>query len=327
MRLTLLTPRTVRQRRDSGDVYDDRSSFAIVNRLLPVPSFTAELSGECELLNAAPRCLVITTSRLRIEQSAPSNATTDMLAPRNGGGLHAQWQPPTPSSSTLRVRLILDAVHQSTSLWWPGKANPRQLPGTIRTLDKADGPTEMRCDKITTGGGEATNNPEEAHCAMGVISRDGWALLDDTMTGRFDGDGEWDWAAAREPARLAAERAARKADSDSRCEHWARSGECERNHDFALDVPARVRSVGGAREGEGCGSGWSRTFRLVPLCCRPRLHVGAARSLVPLGLSANPAALCIRRLVLALVARGLVGGGEPPHRVGRARRAVRRADY
>ena len=47
MRLTLLTPRTMRiqQRRDSGDVYDDRSSFAIVNRLLPVPSFTAELSA------------------------------------------------------------------------------------------------------------------------------------------------------------------------------------------------------------------------------------------------------------------------------------------
>ena len=145
MRLTLLTPRTMRiqQRRDSGDVYDDRSSFAIVNRLLPVPSFTAELSGECELLNAAPRCLVITTSRLRIEQSAPSNATTDMLAPRNGGGLHAQWQPPTPSSSTLRVRLILDAVHQSTSLWWPGKANPRQLPGTIRTLTRPMG--RRRC--------------------------------------------------------------------------------------------------------------------------------------------------------------------------------------
>ena len=43
---------------------------------------------------------------------------------------------------------------------------------------------------------------------MGVISRDGWVLLDDTRTARFDGAadrGGWDWAAPVDVAEAAAE--------------------------------------------------------------------------------------------------------------------------
>uniref|UniRef100_A0A7S3SKK2 ShKT domain-containing protein n=1 Tax=Emiliania huxleyi TaxID=2903 RepID=A0A7S3SKK2_EMIHU len=68
---------------------------------------------------------------------------------------------------------------------------------------------------------------------MGVISRSGWALLDDSLSARFDGAAaQWDWVAAREPERLEAERAARAADGDPRCEQWARGGECEANRAF-----------------------------------------------------------------------------------------------
>ena len=30
---------------------------------------------------------------------------------------------------------------------------------------------------------------DDAHCAMGVVSRDGWALVDDSATARFDSGG------------------------------------------------------------------------------------------------------------------------------------------
>ena len=92
---------------------------------------------------------------------------------------------------------------------------------------------------------------------MGLISRDGWALLDDTTTGRFDGAGgsegggasgglegadrgsaatghdgagagsraaaggkSWDWVAPRDPQGLAEDRAALRRDGDPRCEQW-----------------------------------------------------------------------------------------------------------
>ena len=49
-----------------------------------------------------------------------------------------------PSRASLAVRLL--AMAEATpeqaqpkqgdaAVWWPGKLNPRQLPGTIRTLD------------------------------------------------------------------------------------------------------------------------------------------------------------------------------------------------
>ena len=125
--------------------------------------------------------------------------------------------------------------------WWPGKPNPRQLTGTVRTLDNAEGKdavtifTEaaMRCDALPAG--MQSGMKDDAHCAMGVISRDGWAVLDDTTTGRFDGSssrGGWDWVSPRDAAEAAAERAALQADGDVRCTGWARSGECEANPDF-----------------------------------------------------------------------------------------------
>lgn len=251
MRLTVLTERTIRIEQHNGGpsgTFDDRPSFAIINRHLPPPAYDVQLTSTCELLSTTTtsHCLVLTTARLRLELAAPPDATAAQLTRDTAGGHVVDWPPPRPpTSATLRVRLILDASRGTTSEWHPGKPNPRQLPGTIRTLDKADGPSELVCDKLPAEarGGAAG----DAHCAMGVISRDGWALLDDSNGGRFgggggggasdgsgrhDGKAAWTWAAPLEPAKLAAERAARAADGDPRCEGWARSGECERNGAF-----------------------------------------------------------------------------------------------
>ena len=80
VRLTVLTARTLRieQRRNPRERFDERSSFAIVNRYLPVPSHKATLSSDCQLLSAH-RCLVLTTAQLRLELSAPANATAAQI--------------------------------------------------------------------------------------------------------------------------------------------------------------------------------------------------------------------------------------------------------
>ena len=68
---------------------------------------------------------------------------------------------------------------------------------------------------------------------MGVLSRDGWALLDDSETPRLDGAGTrggWEWAVPTEAPVDAP--AGTKPDTDGRCGEWAGSGECERNRGF-----------------------------------------------------------------------------------------------
>ncbi|EOD14217.1 hypothetical protein EMIHUDRAFT_119618 [Emiliania huxleyi CCMP1516] len=215
VRLTVLTARTLRieQRRNPRERFDERSSFAIVNRYLPVPSHKATLSSDCQLLSAH-RCLVLTTAQLRLELSAPANATAAQIT-RGAAGLVADWPAPRLSSATLRVRLALDGDRSSE--WHPGLPNPDQLPGTVRTLDNVDGATELRCDRLPVD--QRSGRENDAHCAMGVISRSGWALLDDSLSARFDGAAaQWDWA--------------RAADGDPRCEQWARGGECEASRAF-----------------------------------------------------------------------------------------------
>ena len=65
-------------------------------------------------------------------------------------------QPFSPDNLSAAVR---DGAQTVT--WTPGMANPGNLGGTIRTLDGADGPEDL---------------------GQGVLSRDGWFLLDDSKT-------------------------------------------------------------------------------------------------------------------------------------------------
>ena len=85
-------------------------------------------------------------------------------------GLVADWPAPRLSSTTLRLRLALDGDRSSE--WHPGLPNPNQLPGTVRTLDNVDGATELRCDRLPVD--QRSGRENDAHCAMGVISRSGW---------------------------------------------------------------------------------------------------------------------------------------------------------
>ncbi|MFB6341217.1 TIM-barrel domain-containing protein [Saccharicrinis sp. FJH62] len=60
--------------------------------------------------------------------------------------------------------------------WCPGKANPGNLLGTTRTLDNVDGAPES--------------------LEQGIISRDGWVMVDDSDRPLFD-NSDWPWVMAR----------------------------------------------------------------------------------------------------------------------------------
>lgn len=280
MRFTVLTERVIRiEHRGGSDSataalpFDDRASFAIVNRRLRVPAFTVEL-GRCQLLDG--RCLIIETALLRLEQAAPINATglrRDQRGIGQGAAWTGAWPPPRPTKESLRARIRLQpwpGGSADTVEWYPGKPNPGQLPGTIRTLEQGAGdpthglvpscprpplctchagPNAFLCahgpGSGTTGAAELRcaelpdsmkrGMKDDAHCAMGLISRDGWTVLDDTTTARYSDAGpraSWAWAESHDPEQVAADRAAVATDGDERCAGWARSGECVSNRPF-----------------------------------------------------------------------------------------------
>ena len=67
-----------------------------------------------------------------------------------------------------------------------GQPPSGNLFGTIRTLDTL-GPTYLNCSEISD---------PDAHCEFGLVSRDGWAIINDTNTARLEGKNDW-WADSR----------------------------------------------------------------------------------------------------------------------------------
>jgi alpha-glucosidase (family GH31 glycosyl hydrolase) len=74
------------------------------------------------------------------------------------------------------------SIGHANFTWHPGLADTGNLGGTIRTLDGARGPRPL--------------DP-------GLLSRDGWVLVDDSASPLFD-NSDWPWAMARPPAADAA---------------------------------------------------------------------------------------------------------------------------
>ena len=105
-RFTVLTPEMIRIQYSDRNLFEDRATFAIINRRLPVPQFsTSEQDG----------WLTIKTSALTLKY-------------RIGGKISAA----TPSDQVLNIRFTLNG---RDVLWYPGKDDAMNLKGTTRTLD------------------------------------------------------------------------------------------------------------------------------------------------------------------------------------------------
>ena len=156
-RFTVLTPKMIRMEWSSGNKFEDHASFVFLNRHLPVPEFTHTL--------ADGKTLTIKTSALTLTYTP------------TGDGRFTE--------EDLSIAL---AVEDKPVVWHPGMADPENLQGTTRTLDRALG--------------SKTKEPIDP----GLISRSGWALVDDSTRPLFDSsdfrflEGEkssWPWVMER----------------------------------------------------------------------------------------------------------------------------------
>ena len=109
-RFTVLTPQMIRIQYSSRQLFEDRATFAVINRNLPVPSFTTrEENG----------FLYIETEALTLRYKIGSTINPAMKSPNN-----------------LCVTLQLNG---RDVIWYPGKDDALNLKGTKRTLDTGSG--------------------------------------------------------------------------------------------------------------------------------------------------------------------------------------------
>ncbi len=109
-RFTVLTPQMIRVEYSATSHFEDRPTFTVTNRLLPVPKYTCTQDDSC---------LYITTSHLRL---------------RYRKGTDPRTTPASPAHLSVTV-----ATRGTTTEWYPGKSDPLNLKGTCRTLDGCPG--------------------------------------------------------------------------------------------------------------------------------------------------------------------------------------------
>jgi len=159
-RFTVLTPQLIRMEWAADAKFEDHASFVFINRRLPVPPYSRNVTDE----NGGQR-LTLKTSDLTLSYLS---AADGRFTPGN-----------------LSIELTVDGKPVT---WHPGQDDPENLQGTTRTLDGALGSKTH----------ESIN--------QGLVSRSGWALVDDSDRPLFDSsdfrflEGEkspWPWVMER----------------------------------------------------------------------------------------------------------------------------------
>ena len=173
-RFTVLSDKLIRLEYAPDGHFNDNATLTFVNRLTDVPEFTVEHQGGYLLIN---------TSFLHLkykENSGAFNARNLSInytykafehTEKGGcGDIGPDW---------LNAR----TVPEMTYTWHPGMKDHRNLKGTTRTLDGALG-------KFTF------NGMKKLPIEDGIISRSGWAFVDDTHKPLFD-NSDWAWVQER----------------------------------------------------------------------------------------------------------------------------------
>ncbi|CAM2719738.1 unnamed protein product [Rotaria socialis] len=97
----------------------------------------------------------------------------------------------TFNQHNIRVTIRVNITSGETVAWnaVPGEEYDGNLLGTLRTLDgNRDSKLELDCQN---------QHRSDLHCAYGVISRRGYALVDDTHQPQLDDDVQWPWIVSK----------------------------------------------------------------------------------------------------------------------------------
>ena len=110
VRITVLTPEMIRVEYSPSKQFEDRATFTVVNRNLPVPHFTKSEDNEFLYIN------------------------TDKLKLRYRKGTNPYFEPNPPANLSITMELNGRPV-----TWFPGQGDGKNLKGTYRTLDRCFG--------------------------------------------------------------------------------------------------------------------------------------------------------------------------------------------
>lgn len=160
MRFTVLTPEMVRMEWSDSKQFEDRASFIVINRNLPVPAYTSETKDGY---------LYIKTAKLELRYKTGTNPQTNPA-----------------SSENLKVSFNINGI---PTYWFPGKKDPLNLKGTSRTLDhsKGDNMRSVMEDGLLSRSGWALIDESKPN---GDTSK---SLLFENQGGDFE------WVAQRKP--------------------------------------------------------------------------------------------------------------------------------
>ena len=161
-RFTILTPSLLRLEFSPTGAFEDHRTFPIMNRLLPVPAFS--------VVPAGPATTAIDTGALLLTHVDDGQPFSDA------------------SLSVLRRTPALWGANAST--WTPSRvpaSDPGQLFGTFHNLDGGHDGYEvggLNCSLLNPNafGGGADYFP----CDFGLLSKGGFALVDDSRTPVWD---------------------------------------------------------------------------------------------------------------------------------------------
>eukprot|EP00825_Cyclidium_porcatum_P031628 TRINITY_DN3351_c0_g1_i2.p1 TRINITY_DN3351_c0_g1~~TRINITY_DN3351_c0_g1_i2.p1 ORF type:complete len:803 (+),score=106.51 TRINITY_DN3351_c0_g1_i2:339-2747(+) len=91
-----------------------------------------------------------------------------------------------PTSDSLQIQGIGKDDLDFKGLWHYGQDDDKNLYGTIRSLDQYQ-PTNLNCTDI----GYKKVHDEYLHCSWGLISRNGWHVVNDSQNEVFGGANDW----------------------------------------------------------------------------------------------------------------------------------------
>lgn len=180
IRFTVLTDRMIRVEQSSSAststnndgitevVFEDRKTVAVINRKLPVPSFQQSQSSQDGIFTIKTDCL--TVAYLTGEAFSATSLTVT-------GKMYCSL------ANNYVKKATLPEVTSPVCSWTYryGEDDPNNLLGTIRTLD-GKGAISLNCTEGDHRGD---------HCEWGLISRSGYAVVNDTMNFALSDDRDW----------------------------------------------------------------------------------------------------------------------------------------
>jgi hypothetical protein len=135
---------------------NDAATFAFVNRDLPTPTYNVSSDGAATLIQTP-------FLKVRYLPNGKSFTTANLQVSLQLNGQTVSWAPEPTWNRTLGGNLL----------------------GTIRTLDGVNGSIDLDCYTQSRG---------DLHCQLGLVSRDGYVVVDDTHHPQFD-NSSWPWVA------------------------------------------------------------------------------------------------------------------------------------